>query len=100
MNKFLQVIDQPQIFAVGDVNDCGVEKTAQNAERQAYVAIANILALDAGQTLRPYPATATPMVISLGSARGIFTYAGFTLTGFIPALMKAYIEWREMRRRR
>jgi NADH dehydrogenase FAD-containing subunit len=100
VNKFLQLIDQQQIFAVGDVNDCGVEKTAQNAQRQAKVAIANILALEAGQTLRPYPATATPMVISLGSARGIFTHHGFTLTGFIPALMKAYIERREMRRRR
>lgn len=36
------------------------------------------------------------MVISLGKYDGIFTYRGWTLSGFVPAAMKEFIEWKEM----
>ncbi len=36
------------------------------------------------------------MVISLGKYDGIFTYRGWTLTGFFCAMMKDFIEWKEM----
>jgi NADH dehydrogenase FAD-containing subunit len=87
-------------LVAGDVNDCGVEKTAQNAQAQAAVAVANIQALAAGGPLRSYSAKPTPMVISLGPRHGIFSTGSFTIAGFVPALMKWAVERREMFSRR
>lgn len=88
----LQLPGHPNVFAVGDVNDCGVEKTAQNARRQAAVAASNIAALLSQQPLREYVATPTPMVISLGPADGILATGRRTVTGWLPAAMKWAIE--------
>jgi NADH dehydrogenase FAD-containing subunit len=88
----LQLAGHPDTFAIGDVNGCGVEKTAQNARRQAAVAAANIAALSAGRPLREYLPTPTPMVISLGPRDGIFVSRAWTVTGLLPAAMKWGVE--------
>jgi NADH dehydrogenase FAD-containing subunit len=88
----LQLPGHPNVFAVGDVNDCGVEKTAQNARRQAAVAAANVVALSSGRGLAEYQPVATPMVISLGPRDGIFVSGKGTVTGWLPAAMKWGVE--------
>lgn len=96
VNEFLQVEGMRNVFAAGDVNNCPIEKTAQNAQRQAKLAAANIRALEAGKPLAPYASKPTPMVISLGKWRGVFTYKKTVITGFIPGIMKGLIELKEM----
>lgn len=98
VNEFLQVSGCKNIFAPGDINDLKVEKTAQNAERQADIVARNILALEKKQSLHKYIFQHTPMVVSLGKWCGIFEFDGFVLTGFIPGLLKNFIEWKEMRK--
>lgn len=100
VNEFLQVENLPHIFAVGDVNSCPIEKTAQNAERQAKRAVRNIRALEEKSPLTPYTSPATPMVISLGRWNGIFAHKKFVFTGIIPGIMKSFIEKKEMWRYR
>lgn len=88
----LQLPGHPNVFAIGDVNGCGVEKTAQNARRQAAVAASNIVALSFGKPLHSYRSAATPMVISLGPRDGIFVSGERTVTGWLPAAMKWGVE--------
>lgn len=98
VNKYLQVIDHPTIFAAGDITDKKEEKTAQNAERQAATAASNIRHLARNEKLEEYRSAERPMVISLGKKNGIFTYKNIVITGFIPALLKTLIEWKTMMR--
>jgi NADH dehydrogenase FAD-containing subunit len=100
VTEALQVEGLPNVFAVGDVNDRPVEKTAQNSERQAKLAIANIIALEAGKPLASYTSKPTPMVISLGKWHGIFAHKKLTITGILPGLLKTFIERKEMLRYR
>ena len=96
VNEYLQANNLKNVFSAGDVNNAGVEKTAQNSEIQAYIAAKNIIALEKGRELKAYKGRKTPMVISLGKYAGIFDHKGFVLTGIIPGLMKTFIEKREM----
>jgi len=96
VNRFLQLDGKRNIFVPGDVNNLHVEKTAQNAERQARVVAKNIISLDSGKKMREYREKRTPMVISLGKWNGIFAYKNFIFTGLIPGIMKSLIEWKEM----
>lgn len=96
VSESLQVIELPNVFAIGDVNDRPIEKTAQNSERQAKLAVNNIRALEAGKPLTSYTSKPTPMVISLGKWHGIFTHHKLTITGLLPGLLKSAIEKREM----
>ena len=100
VNEFLQMHGSKNIFAAGDVAGIDEEKTAQNAERQGKVVAGNIVALEKGGELIKYESKKTPMVISLGKWRGIFTFGNFAISGVIPALMKRFIEKREMWKRR
>src|SRR3989344_1163652 len=88
VNKYLQIKGFSNIFAAGDITDIAVEKTAQNAERQAEVVAANIRALEQRASLKEYLTVQTPQVISLGKRDGIFEFGSTTITGFIPALLK------------
>jgi len=92
VNKFLQVENEQNIFAIGDVNSILVEKTAQNAEKQASIAIKNILALNNNQQLKEYQTKKRPMVISLGKWNGIFEYKNLAFGGILPAFMKWFVE--------
>lgn len=96
VNEALQVEGMPHVFAAGDINNRPVEKTAQNSERQAQTVAANIIALEAGKPLTSYLSKPTPVVISLGKWRGVFTYKKITLTGLVPGVLKAFIEKKEM----
>jgi len=96
VNSYLQLIDYKNIFAVGDVNNVLVEKTAQNAEKQARTAIKNILLKEKGKELLKHVNKKNPLVISLGKYNAVFTYNNIVLSGIIPALMKKIIEWKSM----
>ncbi|MBI5390187.1 FAD-dependent oxidoreductase [Candidatus Woesearchaeota archaeon] len=96
VNDKLQVHGQQHMFAVGDVNAIHEEKTAQNAEQQAKVAAKNIIHMETGKRLLPYQSKARVMVMSLGKKEGILTYKNMAIGGRIPAMLKEFIEWREM----
>ena len=96
VNGYLQVDGKQNIFAVGDVNNIVEEKTAQNAKRQAKLTLKNICNLEKNKNLEEYVPKKTPLVISLGKRKGIFVSNNFVLTGFIPSLMKDFIEFKEM----
>lgn len=76
--------------------DLNEEKLAQAAEKAADVVVSNILRRVQGRQLREYRPKVFPKVISLGKYDGIFLYRGWTLCGFIPAMMKEFIEWKVM----
>lgn len=98
VNNHLQAIGHPTIFAAGDITARNEEKTAQNAERQAALAVRNIRHLDKKEKLEEYHSSERPMVISLGKKNGIFTYKNIVITGMIPAFLKMMIEWKTMMR--
>ncbi|MBX4212434.1 FAD-dependent oxidoreductase [Candidatus Pacearchaeota archaeon] len=100
VNEFLQIKDHKNIFSAGDVNDRAVEKTAQNAERQARVVTNNIRALENKEKMEKYVDKKTPLVISLGKSHGIFVSNNFVITGIIPGIMKTFIEKEKMFRYR
>lgn len=92
----LQLENYPHIFVVGDLNDIPEEKTAQAAEKQAAIAATNLFRLENNQTLLSYSSAPKVMVISLGHFRGILSYKNYVLTGFFPAVLKLFIEWKTM----
>ena len=92
----LQMKGQKTIFVVGDLNDICEEKTAQSAEKQAFVAVQNIFALEKGEKLYSYHTLPKVMVISLGRFDCILIYKNLTLTGILPALLKGVVEWKTM----
>ncbi|MSR86097.1 hypothetical protein EXS74_01735 [Candidatus Woesearchaeota archaeon] len=100
VDETLQLKGYPHIFVVGDLNDVAEEKTAQGAEKQAEIAVHNVLALEQKQKLESYHTFPKVMVISLGRFRAVLTYKQFVLTGFLPALMKWFVEWKTMMRYR
>ena len=92
----LLVHSTKNVFAAGDIINIYEEKTAQAAEKQAKIVVKNILALENREELSEYKPCSRPLVISLGPLDGIFVYKKFVYTGFIPALLKKFIEWKEM----
>ncbi|MBI2451505.1 FAD-dependent oxidoreductase [Candidatus Pacearchaeota archaeon] len=97
VNEHLQLERKKNIFAAGDITDCKVEKTAQNAEIQGEIAVKNIFALERGLEMKKYKEKKTPLVISLGKWNGLFVLGnGFTIIGLIPAFTKWAIEKWEM----
>lgn len=99
VDKFLNVVGERKIFAVGDVNDAPVEKTARNAKAEAKIAIKNILNGE-NKKERTYRSKITLMVISLGKWNGLFTWKKFSFGGIIPGILKTLIEWNFMRQYR
>lgn len=102
VNSFLQVKKQGRtcknIFAAGDITDLKEEKTSQNSENQALIVSKNICAIENKKPLYKYHSNSHGMVISLGKKNGIFTYKKLMFGGFIPAMMKGFIEWKTMLR--
>jgi len=96
VNDFLQLPGYPHIYAGGDVTSIREEKTAQNAKRHARVIAKNIIQDGDGVRVayRPRP---TPMVISLGSRRGILSWHGRSMDGRLPGLLKKLIRWWTLR---
>jgi len=96
VDEFLRLEGEKNIFVAGDINSISIEKTAQNAEHQANIVIDNIIAIERKLNMKKYILGHTPMIISLGKWDGIFEYKNLVITGIIPALMKKFIEFREM----
>jgi NADH dehydrogenase FAD-containing subunit len=97
-NKYLQLNPHRNIFIVGDVSNIKEEKTAQNAIKQANVAIENIKRIEKDKPLKNYTSKKNPQLISLGKNKGIFEYKNFVMKGKIPIIIKNFIEKREMRK--
>ena len=93
VDEFLNVRGSRNIFAVGDVNDLLVEKTAQNSILQAEIVARNIISIEKSGKLKEYKPKRTSLVISLGRDKGIFVWKNFAVFGFIPALMKKAIQF-------
>jgi len=98
VNEYLQLQDHPNIFVAGDLTDIPQyeEKLCQTAGREVNLVVRNIFRRERHQELVKYDPTDCPMCVSLGKYDGILTYKGFTLTGFVPAAVKEFIEWKEL----
>ena len=94
VNEHMQV--NPRVYAPGDLNTLAMEKTGQNAQRQAIIAAENIMRTEKGKPLISYVMKKTPMCISLGRRDGILELNGLVLTGFFPGWLKCTIEWWEL----
>ena len=60
----------------------------------------NVCNLDRGEELEEYKSKKVPVLISLGKYRGILSRGEFVMGGFIPALMKSFVEKWEMWKKR
>jgi len=98
VNEHLQMAGYMNIFVAGDITDVPQEeeKLCQTAGAEVSVAIKNIQNTERSFPLHVYNADKFPMVVSLGKYDGIFFWYGLTITGLIPAVMKEFIEWKEM----
>jgi NADH dehydrogenase len=94
VDEFVRV--NPRVFAPGDLNSLAMEKTAQNAQRQALIVAENIKRTEAGKPLVAYTMKKTPMCVSLGRHDGSLEVSGFCITGFFPGMLKCMIEWWEL----
>jgi len=92
VNEFLQAELASNVFVGGDIVSIKEEKTAQNALRHSEVIVKNVLRMSKGQSLCSYQSKRNMMVISLGSFSGIVTAPLFTLTGFLPSIIKKAVE--------
>lgn len=93
VNDYLQLKGFKNIFVGGDINNVVEEKTAQNAVRHAHLISKNIIALINKTKLKKHKPRSGPLVISLGDWKGILTFKDFSFHGFIPGIMKWFIEW-------
>jgi len=98
VNKSLQLLGFNNIFVAGDITDIPEEeeKLCQTAFEEIKVVIKNIKNFEQGKNLVEYSPAPCPMLISLGKYDGILTYRSWAFTGFIPAVMKEFVEWKEM----
>jgi NADH dehydrogenase FAD-containing subunit len=98
VNEHLQMAGYRNIFVAGDITDVPQEeeKLCQTAGAETSVVIKNLINTEKRQPLHVYDADKFPMVVSLGKYDGIFFWYGWTLTGFIPAVMKEFVEWKEL----
>lgn len=95
VNKYLQLTRN--IFACGDVIENDIDdKLSQNAIEQAKIISKNIYNLENNISLMEYKISTKPILISLGSYNAIFLYKNWILTGFIPACLKKFVEWKEI----
>ena len=92
VNNFLQLSERDNIFVVGDVNNIKIEKTAQNARKQAKLTVRNIKRMEEGKNLIPYSKRKTIMVISLGKYNGIVEIRRHSFSGFFAGILKSLIQ--------
>lgn len=84
------------IFVAGDIISWREEKLANSAIYHAKLVVNNILSSVSGYPLKEYVSEPRMMLISLGPYDGIFQYKQYSITGFIPALLKEAVEFKEM----
>ncbi|OGO39856.1 MAG: hypothetical protein A2147_04445 [Chloroflexi bacterium RBG_16_57_8] len=90
VNWYLQLVDYPEVYAVGDCAHFAHPKTgrpippkAHTGVRQAKVAADNILAEIRGKKKRPYVYSNPFEVIPLGPTRGLFSFHSLRLYGIL-----------------
>ncbi len=90
VNWYLQLVDFPEVYAVGDCAHFVHPKTghaippkAHTGVRQAKRAACNILADIRGESKRPYNYSNPFEVIPLGPSRGIFSFHSLRLYGIL-----------------
>ncbi len=90
VNGYLQLVDFPEVYAVGDCAHFANPKSgrpippkAHTGVRQAKVAADNILADFHGEKKRPYLYSNPFEVIPLGPARGVFAFHSVRLYGVL-----------------
>lgn len=93
VDEFLRLKNHENVFVGGDANDIDEEKTAQNAEHQAYSITDSMTHELKGEKLVPYQKKKRPLVISLGDSHGIITYRNHALTGRIPGITKHLVQY-------
>ncbi|KAJ7631126.1 hypothetical protein FB45DRAFT_917584 [Roridomyces roridus] len=71
----LQLLDHPEIFAMGDVINYVEQKTAMKASAHGGVVAGNIVALFAGKSLKPYKGSVEMIVVTNG--KSLFVSASF-----------------------
>jgi len=98
VNAHLQMEGFHNVFVAGDIAYIPEEeeKLCQTAAAEVDVMLKNIRNRERGLPLHKYTPTPHPMLISLGKYDGMLTYRGYVMTGFVPAVMKEFVEWKEM----
>lgn len=101
VNEYLQSVDAPDVYIIGDCalalhpkTGNPVAPTAQNAIAQGRLVARNIAAEMTGQPLKPYQAQNFGMVASLGKGVAVADVAGYPLVGIPAALLKDLITLR------
>ena len=98
VNEFLQVIEFPEVFAIGDCSTFDPEltmkkfpPTAQLAEAHAKVAASNLKELLKGGTLSKFDYSWKGQSAIIGKRTGIASFFGINIAGFV-----AYLLWRNL----
>lgn len=92
VNEHLQIVDNVNIFALGDIisiNGKPVPKLAQTAVREAEVVAKNISLLEKGKDMVTYQPRTFGFLLSLGYGNGIGQIFGFHIKGLF-----AWYVWR------
>ena len=91
VNEYLEVLDFPNVYAVGDCahfedpkSGLPIPPKAHTGIRQAKIAVRNILADSLGQEKRPYIYSNPFDIVPLGPAKGVFSFHSLRLYG-LPA---------------
>ena len=98
VNEFLQVVEFPEVFAIGDCSTFDPEltmkkfpPTAQLAEAHAKVAASNLKELLKGGTLSKFDYSWKGQSAIIGKRTGIASFFGINIAGFV-----AYLLWRNL----
>jgi NADH dehydrogenase FAD-containing subunit len=92
VNSNLQLINNPNIFAAGDILDINEEKLAQNAEIHTKIIAKNIVNLEKNKKLVNYNTKPRITITSLGKFCGIINYKSLNIYGIIPIIIKNLFE--------
>lgn len=98
VNEFLQLQGYDNIFVAGDLTDVPStqEKLCQTAASEIRIVMSNIARMERLNPMRRYRPKDCPMLISLGKYDAVLVYKSWSFTGFIPAVMKEFVEWKEL----
>jgi len=92
VDKYLRLKGYDNIFVGGDITDIKEEKTAQNSEHHAKTIVKNINRILLDKKPKKYKKKIGPLLISLGSKKGILVFREICFYGFIPAFLKEFVE--------
>lgn len=95
-NRFLQVLEFPNVFATGDCADIydphtkkSCPSTAQHAIQQSSVVVENLEALLKNKPLKPFSYKTRGIMATIGNRKAIVSLYGHNLHGFV-----AWVIWR------